>query len=146
MNRQIIGVNYYNGVPDFRYQSYQFNHRSRLVVQQGHDVFYLWFKGVVFISLDVQYTTLLSHKTSYKYYLRNIHCKDKSTNDNSFESSYVGGILPKGPYPPCLRMADRALLAGYPRCVWYGAGTGGVDITSSAFSLTAFTAVCRLLW
>ena len=28
----------------------------------------------------------------------------------------VEGILPKGPYPPCLRMADRALLAGYPRC------------------------------
>ena len=27
------------------------------------------------------------------------------------------GILPKGPYPPCLRMADRALLAGYPRIV-----------------------------
>ena len=25
------------------------------------------------------------------------------------------GILPKGPYPPRLRMADRALLAGYPR-------------------------------
>ena len=25
------------------------------------------------------------------------------------------GILPKGPYPPCLRMADRALLAGYSR-------------------------------
>ena len=25
------------------------------------------------------------------------------------------GILPKGPYPPCLRMADRVLLAGYPR-------------------------------
>ena len=24
-------------------------------------------------------------------------------------------ILPKGPYPPCLRMADRALLAGYPQ-------------------------------
>ena len=31
--------------------------------------------------------------------------------------SYVDGILPKGPYPPCLRMADRALLAGYPRCI-----------------------------
>ena len=30
---------------------------------------------------------------------------------------YVDGILPNGPYPPCLRMADRALLAGYPRCV-----------------------------
>ena len=27
------------------------------------------------------------------------------------------GILPKGPYPPCLRMVDRALLAGYPRNV-----------------------------
>ena len=29
--------------------------------------------------------------------------------------SYHDGILPKGPYPPCLHMADRALLAGYPR-------------------------------
>ena len=27
----------------------------------------------------------------------------------------IDGILPKGPYPPCLRMADRAPLAGYPR-------------------------------
>ena len=27
----------------------------------------------------------------------------------------IDGILPKGPYPPCLRMADRAHLAGYPR-------------------------------
>ena len=27
----------------------------------------------------------------------------------------IDGILPKGPYPPCLRMADRALLAGYHR-------------------------------
>ena len=30
---------------------------------------------------------------------------------------HVDGILPKGPYPPCLRMADRSLLAGYPRCI-----------------------------
>ena len=29
--------------------------------------------------------------------------------------SYIDGILPKRPYPPCLRMADRALLAGYAR-------------------------------
>ena len=28
---------------------------------------------------------------------------------------HIEGILPKGPYPPCLRMADRALLAGYSR-------------------------------
>ena len=27
----------------------------------------------------------------------------------------IESILPKGPYSPCLRMADRALLAGYPR-------------------------------
>ena len=27
----------------------------------------------------------------------------------------VEGILPKGPYLPCLRMADRAILVGYPR-------------------------------
>ena len=28
---------------------------------------------------------------------------------------HFDGILPKGPYLPCLRMADRALLAGYPQ-------------------------------
>ena len=31
------------------------------------------------------------------------------------ETADIEGILPKGPYPPCLRMADKALLAGYPR-------------------------------
>ena len=25
-----------------------------------------------------------------------------------FTDAYIDGILPKGPYPPCLRMADRA--------------------------------------
>ena len=30
---------------------------------------------------------------------------------------YVGGILPKGPYLPCVSMACRTLLAGYHRCV-----------------------------
>ena len=30
-------------------------------------------------------------------------------------ATYFDGILPKGPYPPCLRMANRALLAVYPR-------------------------------
>ena len=29
---------------------------------------------------------------------------------------HVYGILPKGPYQAYLRMADRALSAGYPRC------------------------------
>ena len=35
----------------------------------------------------------------------------------SSSTRYIQGILPKGPYPPCLRMADRALLAGYPRYI-----------------------------
>ena len=34
------------------------------------------------------------------------------------KGSHVEGILPKGPYPPCLRMADGALLVGFPRCVF----------------------------
>ena len=47
---------------------------------------------------------------------------DWNTRNTSLEASrlcevwwYIEGILPKGPYPPCLCMADRALLAGYPR-------------------------------
>ena len=41
-------------------------------------------------------------------------------NKNVEVSSYNPhdeGILPKGPYPPCLSMADRTLLAGYPRWI-----------------------------
>ena len=34
-----------------------------------------------------------------------------------FIDLYFNGILPKGPHLPCLRMADRALLTGYPRFV-----------------------------
>ena len=32
-------------------------------------------------------------------------------------ATHIEGILPKGPYLPCLRMAGRALLAGYHRYV-----------------------------
>ena len=39
--------------------------------------------------------------------------KSLKSNDHP----YCEGILPKGSYPPCLRMADRALLAGYPRLI-----------------------------
>ena len=35
---------------------------------------------------------------------------------NSYNKVHVDGILSKGPYPPCLHMADKALLARYPRC------------------------------
>ena len=31
-------------------------------------------------------------------------------------NQHVEGILPKGPYLPCVSMADRALMAGYRRC------------------------------
>ena len=41
-----------------------------------------------------------------------VWCHMASLGYNNFD-----GILPKGPYPPCLRMTDRALLAGYPRCI-----------------------------
>ena len=37
----------------------------------------------------------------------------------SCNMTWLDGILPKGPYPPCLRMADRALLAGYPWCIHF---------------------------
>ena len=30
---------------------------------------------------------------------------------------HIEGVLAKGPYPPCWHMADRALLAGYPRII-----------------------------
>ena len=35
--------------------------------------------------------------------------------DPTTRLKHINGILPKGPYLPCLRLADRALLAGYHR-------------------------------
>ena len=32
-----------------------------------------------------------------------------------YKDTQIDGFLPKEPYPPCLRMADMDLLAGYPR-------------------------------
>ena len=44
------------------------------------------------------------------------HFQTATDNDTyHLLSSDIESILPKGPYPPCLRMADRALLAGYHR-------------------------------
>ena len=37
--------------------------------------------------------------------------------DTTNATPHVEGILPKGPYLPCVSMAGRALLAGYPRCI-----------------------------
>ena len=48
-----------------------------------------------------------------------VHYTNKSLNIKTLARTPVHndhiGILPKGPYPSCLRMADRALFAGYPR-------------------------------
>ena len=43
-----------------------------------------------------------------------VQANNRGKNQNSTLQPHDDGILPKGPYPPCLRMADRALLAGYP--------------------------------
>ena len=34
---------------------------------------------------------------------------------HELKKAHIEGILPKGPYPPCLRIADWALWTGYPR-------------------------------
>ena len=50
---------------------------------------------------------------------KTFHIKSDSPTDVCFSWNQVRGhfegTMPKGPYPPCLRMSDRALLAGYPR-------------------------------
>ena len=56
---------------------------------------------------------MTSHEPSMSY--MNVAMLLAITISNLHPSTYIDGILPKGPYPPCLRMADRALLAGYPR-------------------------------
>ena len=56
------------------------------------------------------------------------------TLKSAFSTSHTAqfdGILPKGPYPPCLRMADRALLAWYPR----------IEVSSSVWEWTFFWAI-----
>ena len=42
----------------------------------------------------------------WKYYILLVYC------------CHIEGILPKGPYLPCVSMAGRALLAGYHRYIW----------------------------
>ena len=46
----------------------------------------------------------------------NIACLCQSIEINN--NKHIEGILPKGPYLPCVSMAGRALLAGYPRYIW----------------------------
>ena len=64
----------------------------------------------------------------YSYQLTSILKTTTTHMLNCFKE--IDGILPKGPYPPCLRMADRALLSGYPR-------NENVPLYLLAFLLTA---------
>ena len=53
--------------------------------------------------------------------------------------SIIEGILPKGPYPPCLCMADRALLAGYLHVGWISFGripSCGLDLSRVPYRCT----------
>ena len=51
----------------------------------------------------------------------------------------IDGILPKGPYPPCLRMADRTLSARYPQCTF--------DISGCNHRSTKFHAeICVMIY
>ena len=55
----------------------------------------------------------------------------------SCKVTHIDGILPKGPYPPCLRMADRALLAGH---------YIDVIITKVAYQITSLMVVYNRLF
>ena len=47
--------------------------------------------------------------------------------------TYIEGILPKGPYLPCVSMAGRALLAGYHR--YMGQALAGFTLCECQISL-----------
>ena len=64
-----------------------------------------WWLCVLFVFSIEQKEHNDNHKSTYVY----------TYNIGITALPLIEGILPKGPYPPCLRMADRALLAGYPR-------------------------------
>ena len=70
--------------------------------------------------LCYKHTVLGGTEVSSMCIHKNISTKLKPTINHCTYFMHVwmphfDGILPKGPYPPCLRMADRALLAEYPR-------------------------------
>ena len=58
----------------------------------------------------------------------------------------IEGILPKGPYPPCSRMADRALLAGYPRNTHTPMDNVRVMLEYISTCVRTFVTLCVWLW
>ena len=55
--------------------------------------------------------------TAPSHYLNQCWLVISAFTSGQSHKKYIDGILPKWPYPPCLRMADRSLLAGYSRCI-----------------------------
>ena len=67
----------------------------------------------------VEHISTICHEgVQRKHVQYNIHIECLGAELSSeVRNWYIDGILPKETYPPCLRMANRALLAGYPRYV-----------------------------
>ena len=115
--------------------------RLRIWCKQKH-LFFTGQKGTGFVSLAVK--SIWDRSSIYlsnalRYSGRTLLTSMRSIYDDSpcFAAPAAGcvltctwnrpkhqceGILPKGPYLPCLRMADRALFAGYPRHVLTASG------------------------
>ena len=88
-------------------------------------------KCIKFIKLHLFYVLkfcVISHERSVKWQSTFARIPHVITKWNWFSDSFIAviyapdlrhidGILPKRPYPPCLRMAERVLLAGYPRYI-----------------------------
>ena len=67
------------------------------------------------VASSMRKKTVLTKVPSVPFYDHNIS-SNKTFNSNQI-MGYIEGILPKGPYLPCVSMAGRALLAGYHRYV-----------------------------
>ena len=82
----------------------------KLCLQYPHYVHNLFCSFLVYMHL----TEYISHRIHIIIHISMVSCQK-----GPIRHAYAWQIEPfwQGPYPPCLRMADRALLAGYPRYV-----------------------------
>ena len=49
---------------------------------------------------------------------------------------HIEGILPKGPYLPCVSMAGRSLLAGYPQYVKYESNSKNLSVSAARSNIS----------
>ena len=91
------------------YDAWQISERPRCpkAISLGFEIS----RDVIIIRLVPSWMVFWVIRSSCGYWVNLIA---QSNQDLRFRI-YIEGILLKGPYPPCLRMADRALLTGYPR-------------------------------